>query len=563
LLASSNGCKGRKRSYWGLRIRRALLEWVVGIRERAVAIFMTSMRTISRSRGDSATAAAAYRAGVAMKDERLGVVHDYSRRHGVERVRLMVPPNAPAWATNAVRLWNTAEAAEARKNARVARELIVALPCELDASGRAALADEIGQMVVGRYGAAVMVAVHAPNAHGDQRNHHCHVLFSTRVLGAQGFEKKIRVLDDREQGPREVEAMRRAVAELTNARLTAAGIAERVDHRTLATQAQEAEALGDYGRAARLTREPTEHVGRAATALVRRGGRDERAEMNGMRAVANEAALAAYLDDAQRECRLLAPVSDRRCAPVRTRRSVKQAHEAVGNVLGGSTRLTRASGRDAEVLNAQAAAMEEGVRVGREGAQAYIDGLRHTAERQAAVVDAYLAITGQTYRREAYLDRCAEDPRCLWVLQRSLDARAALRALREEFPERRRRYGRAMVASTEARRAVEALEGQQPPVWRPLTRRQWAEKRRADRARLDGALRAEREARSLAAGSGDRALEDRQRALRAKLRDIEGERRKLFIRAKPASVAGSSVQAWEPTPPVRDRRRVLPRRLKP
>ena len=75
-----------------------------------MAIFHAAMKVFSRAKGHSATAAAAYRAGSKITDDRTGLVHDYTRRRGVEGVRLYAPKDAPAWATDAARLWNAAEA---------------------------------------------------------------------------------------------------------------------------------------------------------------------------------------------------------------------------------------------------------------------------------------------------------------------------------------------------------------------------------------------------------------------------------------------------------------------
>lgn len=70
-----------------------------------MAIFHVSMKIYSRAKGHSAIAAAAYRAGVALTDDRTGVLHDYSRRRGVECARVIAPSAVPAWACIA-RLWN-------------------------------------------------------------------------------------------------------------------------------------------------------------------------------------------------------------------------------------------------------------------------------------------------------------------------------------------------------------------------------------------------------------------------------------------------------------------------
>ena len=97
-----------------------------------MAIYSASVKTVSRGGGRSATAAAAYRNGEEITDERTGEVHDYRRRTGVEHVASFAPEGmAPQ---PSAELWNRAEAAEVRKNARVAREVLVALPAELTLS---------------------------------------------------------------------------------------------------------------------------------------------------------------------------------------------------------------------------------------------------------------------------------------------------------------------------------------------------------------------------------------------------------------------------------------------
>src|SRR3546814_10038230 len=88
----------------------------------AMASFHLAVKTIGRSAGRSATAAAAYRAGVEITDERTGLVHDYTRTQGVDHHALVVPADAPAWASDRAVLWNAAQQAETRKNTTVARE---------------------------------------------------------------------------------------------------------------------------------------------------------------------------------------------------------------------------------------------------------------------------------------------------------------------------------------------------------------------------------------------------------------------------------------------------------
>src|SRR3546814_8170224 len=105
-----------------------------------MASFKLAGKTIGRSAGRSATAAATERAGVEITDERTGLVHDYTRKQGVEHTARVVPADAPAWASDRAVLWNAAEQAETRKNSNVAREYEIALPAELSAGARRALA---------------------------------------------------------------------------------------------------------------------------------------------------------------------------------------------------------------------------------------------------------------------------------------------------------------------------------------------------------------------------------------------------------------------------------------
>lgn len=128
----------------------------------AIAIYHATTKPLSRSAGCSSVAAAAYRAGVALVDARTGMTHDFTRRSGVAASFIMAPGNAGEFASDRESLWNAAEAAEQRKDARTAREWILALPSELAAEQRADLARDFARELVERYGVAVDVAIHAP-----------------------------------------------------------------------------------------------------------------------------------------------------------------------------------------------------------------------------------------------------------------------------------------------------------------------------------------------------------------------------------------------------------------
>lgn len=223
-----------------------------------MAIFHLSVKPISRSAGRSATAAAAYRAGEKILDERTGEIHDYARRGGVETADLVLPDGAPEWASDRTSLWNAAELAEKRKDACVAREFEVALPAELNPAERRDLVLDFARDMANREGCAVDVAIHSPGRGGDNRNHHAHILRTTRKVEADGLGAKLDTEKAGRKRAEDLEAVRARWAELTNAHLERAGVAERIDHRSLKAQA--------------IEREPTQHLGPAATGYERRTG---------------------------------------------------------------------------------------------------------------------------------------------------------------------------------------------------------------------------------------------------------------------------------------------------
>lgn len=241
-----------------------------------MAIYHLSVKTISRSSGRSATAAIAYRSGEKVACERTGLVHDYTRRRGVEHTEIFTPENAPKWASNRGELWNAAELAEKRKNSTVAREFEVALPDELNREQRLELVREFSRELVQRHGMAVDVAIHTPGKEGDHRNHHAHILCSTRRLTPEGFKEKTRELDTKNSG--EVGHWRERWAEISNRHLENAGRQERIDHRTLEAQRFEAIDRGDTDQAAKLDRVPTVHLGPNVVQMEKRGIQTERGD---------------------------------------------------------------------------------------------------------------------------------------------------------------------------------------------------------------------------------------------------------------------------------------------
>ncbi|PZP54834.1 MAG: hypothetical protein DI586_08675 [Micavibrio aeruginosavorus] len=226
------------------------MTWVRG---NSLAIYHCSLRSFSRGLGHSAVAAAAYRSGENLKDERTGRFHNYQNRKGVADTFILTPGNVSDTYQDRITLWSAAESSETRKNSRVAREVILALPYELTDNQRLCLTRDMAAYLVEKYQVAVDAAIHTPvekDGH-DPRNHHAHLLFTTRELSSEGFGKKTRILDDREQGPVQVELIRDVWEALANEALKAAGFETRIDKRSLEDQG--------------IDRIPQTHIGNTAT----------------------------------------------------------------------------------------------------------------------------------------------------------------------------------------------------------------------------------------------------------------------------------------------------------
>jgi ATP-dependent exoDNAse (exonuclease V) alpha subunit len=215
-----------------------------------MALYFLNLKTFGRSNGSSAPGAAAYRAGERIRDERTGRTYDHTARQDVLHKEILVPSEYEgddmAWAKDRANLWNSAEAAESRRNARVAREYLVVLPVELDAGRRVGLAREFAQELADRYRFAIDVAVHAPRDFpgSDPRNFHAHLLATTREVDRHGLGAKTALeLNDGSRkalglGPaiNELLHVRERWATVTNEAFRQADIDARIDHRSLRAQ---------------------------------------------------------------------------------------------------------------------------------------------------------------------------------------------------------------------------------------------------------------------------------------------------------------------------------------
>ena len=154
-----------------------------------MAIPFVRANIISRKKGQSAVASAAYRSGDRLEDERYGKTHDYRRKEKIAETGIELPRGAPEWAKDRGKLWNAVEAVEGQKNSQLARELIVAVPHELSRKGQIELVQTIAKHLA-KQGMAVDWALHDAPYRGDKRNIHAHVNTTMRELTSEGFGTK-------------------------------------------------------------------------------------------------------------------------------------------------------------------------------------------------------------------------------------------------------------------------------------------------------------------------------------------------------------------------------------
>ncbi|AXY44069.1 MobA/MobL family protein [Halomonas sp. JS92-SW72] len=245
-----------------------------------MAVYHLRVKPIQRSKKRHATAAAAYRAGVCIVDERTGKKHDYRHKMGVLGAELCLPGGGTE---ERAAFWNRVEHHHRRKDAVVAREIEVSLPRELNDGQRWELAMTYAHELAGRYGVAVDAAFHAPRpvsdkdlelnpeqfhmidpdtGHRHNGNWHCHLLFSACHVEPDGtLGKKCVELDPIHCRRRKIlnltQRERSRWAELQNRALERAGAACRVDHRSYVDRGND--------------RVPTVHLGGYAARMRRDG----------------------------------------------------------------------------------------------------------------------------------------------------------------------------------------------------------------------------------------------------------------------------------------------------
>ena len=221
---------------------------------------------ISRSDGRSAVACAAYRACEKLEDQTFGKVQDYTRKNGLSYKNIYAPDHTNEKLLDRQTLWNTVEKKEfnangsMKANARLAKEYTCALPHELTDRERIKIVDDFCRDFVKKHNVIVDACIHAPHEHDnetDNKNYHVHIMFTTRLVNANGdLGKKQRTFND--HGPEILKDSRATFANVVNTALENAGLDERIDHRSYKNQGL------DF-------LEATAHEGHEITALRRQG----------------------------------------------------------------------------------------------------------------------------------------------------------------------------------------------------------------------------------------------------------------------------------------------------
>ena len=251
-----------------------------------IAIYHCSIKIVSRGKGKSAVAAAAYRSGEKLTNEWDGLTHDYTKKGGVVHSEILLPAHAPPAFSDRSTLWNSVELSEKSNNAQLAREVEIALPVELSGEEQVRLVRVYCSSQFVSRGMCADFNIHDTGS----GNPHAHILLTMRPMDAQGKwlpkSKKEYVLDENGERIRlpsgnfktrkvdlvdwnsqeNAEVWRKVWADLANEFLERNNRPERIDHRSYERQG--------------IDQIPTVHIGVAASQMEKKGIATERGELN-------------------------------------------------------------------------------------------------------------------------------------------------------------------------------------------------------------------------------------------------------------------------------------------
>ncbi|MFP9230871.1 MobQ family relaxase [Pectobacterium cacticida] len=198
-----------------------------------MAIFHLEFKIVKRSEGMSSCRKAAYHARCRITDDRTGNTYDFSHRTDLFHHQILAPDSAPSHIIeSSTTLWNEVEKVERQKGGQTARYFDVAIPCELTHDDKIKLVVEYCQKNFVDKGMIADIAFHDL----DGQNPHAHVMLTLKPITADGFGKKERSWNDKKN----VILWRESWSVIANRYLAAVGSSERIDHRSIDTQYNEA-----------------------------------------------------------------------------------------------------------------------------------------------------------------------------------------------------------------------------------------------------------------------------------------------------------------------------------
>jgi ATP-dependent exoDNAse (exonuclease V) alpha subunit len=200
-----------------------------------MAIYSFKMENISRGEGQSSVNSAAYRHRKVFFDNRTGEVCGRKTAHKKDLAfaQIFAPEHTPPdLIVDSETLWNAVEASEKRKDARLAKEFKIALPAELTPEQNIELTAAFVLEHFTKQGIIADVVIHDINGH----NPHIHIMGTTREVLSTGFGKKVREWDK----PETLDSWRKGWQNICNGFLELYGHDERVDHRSIRVQYEEA-----------------------------------------------------------------------------------------------------------------------------------------------------------------------------------------------------------------------------------------------------------------------------------------------------------------------------------
>ena len=250
----------------------------------------THVDIVTRSKGASVIAKAAYNARDKLNDEHYGKVHDYSKKEDLVFSKIFLPEHISKEFSDREYLWNSVEKIEKSKNSQLARNLLFTLPRELNEEDRIKLISEFIEENFTSKGMIADCNIHNPTASDNEEQPHAHILLTLREIDEKGNWKpksrKEYILDENGEKiklksgnyksrkvnlndwnePDKAKEWRENFSKKANEYLEKNGIVKRIDPRTFEDQGRE--------------ELPQIHLGTASYQMEKKGIKTERGNHN-------------------------------------------------------------------------------------------------------------------------------------------------------------------------------------------------------------------------------------------------------------------------------------------